>query len=90
MTDINALKAANARRWHGMYMRASRIAQFKTRSERLCRIDHDEAGDHEEQIDAGGSDDEHGKQIARAVRVKFRPQMREDNDERSGRPKDLN
>ena len=35
MTDIAALKARNAQRWHDMHMRASRIPQFKAAAERL-------------------------------------------------------
>jgi len=36
MTDIAALKARNAQRWHDMHMRASRIPQFKSTAARLC------------------------------------------------------
>lgn len=36
MTNVAALKARNASRWHDMHMRASRLAQFKTTAERLC------------------------------------------------------
>ena len=36
MTDLNALKARNAQRWHDMHLPANRIPQFKTTAERLC------------------------------------------------------
>ena len=36
MTNVAALKARNAARWHDMHLRASRIPQFKATSERLC------------------------------------------------------
>jgi lysozyme family protein len=39
MTDITALKAANAHRWANMHMRADRIPQFDATAKRLCAPD---------------------------------------------------
>lgn len=39
MTDIVALKAANAHRWANMHMRADRIPQFDATAKRLCAPD---------------------------------------------------
>jgi lysozyme family protein len=36
MTNIVALKAANAARWHAMHLRANRIPQFDATARRLC------------------------------------------------------
>jgi lysozyme family protein len=36
MTNIVALKAANAARWHNMHMRANRISLFDATAKRLC------------------------------------------------------
>lgn len=36
MTNLIALKAANAARWHAMHMKASRIPQFDATAKRLC------------------------------------------------------